>query len=70
MMLLLAACVPTVQQAQSQLVGFSGPHFDVANERMVSFDGAELGLSAGLPEAPPNAVIIGRHGVNEYADTV
>jgi alpha-beta hydrolase superfamily lysophospholipase len=69
MMLLLAACVPTMQQAQSQLVGFSGPHFDVANERMISFDGAELGLSAWLPEAPPNAVIIGLHGMNDYANT-
>ena len=69
--MLIAACVPTVQQAQSQLDGFAGAHFDVAGERFVSFDGAELGLTAWLPPEgqAPSAVIIGLHGMNDYANT-
>lgn len=66
----LAACAPTVQQAGSPVENFSGPRFDPANERFVSFDGAELGLTAWLPhEQPINAVIIGLHGMNDYANT-
>lgn len=69
-LIVLAACVPSVQRAQSQLDAFSGPRFDVVGERFVSFDGAELGLTAWLPpEAPPRAVIIGLHGMNDYANT-
>ncbi len=68
---LSAACAPTVQRAQSPLAGFNGPRFDVVNERFVSFDGAELGLTAWLPPAgrEPRAVIIGLHGMNDYANT-
>lgn len=69
-MLLLAACVPTVQRAGSPLDGFAGPRFDPANERFISFDGAELGLTAWLPVgAEPSAVIIALHGMNDYANT-
>jgi acylglycerol lipase len=67
--MVIAACVPTVQRAGSPLEGFSGPRFDVANERFVSFDGAELGLTAWLPAEEPRAVIIGLHGMNDYANT-
>jgi len=69
--MLLAACAPTVQQAGSPVTGFGGPRFAVANERFVSFDGAELGLTAWLPPdgAEPRAVIIGLHGMNDYANT-
>lgn len=69
--MLLAACAPTVQRAQSQLDGFRGPYFDAAAERFVSFDGAELGLTAWLPAEgeEPHAVIIGLHGMNDYANT-
>lgn len=68
---LVAACVPTVQRMGSPLSTFSGPHFDVANERFVSFDGAELGMTAWLPPAgqEPSAVIIALHGMNDYANT-
>lgn len=68
---LIAACVPTVQQAGSPLEGFAGPHFDAAAERFVSFDGTELGLTAWLPpnDEEPRAVIIGLHGMNDYANT-
>ncbi len=70
-LIVLAACVPTVQRAGSPLANFEGPRFDAANERFVSLDGAELGLTAWLPanDAPPTAVIIGLHGMNDYANT-
>jgi alpha-beta hydrolase superfamily lysophospholipase len=70
-LILIAACAPTVQHAQLQLDGFTGPRFDVAAERFVSFDGAELGLTAWLPPdgQEPAAVIIGLHGMNDYANT-
>jgi alpha-beta hydrolase superfamily lysophospholipase len=60
-----------VQRAGSQLNGFTGPRFDVAAERFISFDGAQLGLSAWLPPEgeEPTAVIIGLHGMNDYANT-
>jgi len=69
--MLIAACAPTVQRAQSQLDSFTGPRFDVAAERFVSFDGAALGLTAWLPPdgEEPAAVIIGLHGMNDYANT-
>lgn len=68
---MLAACVPTVQSAGSPLDGFAGPRFDVASERFISFDSAELGLTAWLPPngEEPRAVIIGLHGMNDYANT-
>ncbi|MGQ0534092.1 MAG: alpha/beta fold hydrolase [Caulobacteraceae bacterium] len=68
---LIAACAPTVQHASSPLAEFSGPRFNVAAERLVSFDGAELGLTAWQPPdgQEPTAVIIGLHGMNDYANT-
>ena len=66
--LLLAACAPTVQQAGSPLADFQGPRFDVAGQKFHSFDGAELGLSAWLPEAEPWAVIVALHGMNDYGE--
>ncbi len=60
-----------MQRAASPLATFEGPRFDVANQRFVSFDGAELGLSAWLPAQgnQPWAVVIGLHGMNDYAET-
>jgi acylglycerol lipase len=67
--MLIAACAPTVQRAGSPLSTFTGPRFDVAAERFVSFDGTELGLSAWLPDGQePWAVVIGLHGMNDYAN--
>lgn len=67
--MLIAACVPTVQRAQSPVEGFTGARFDVANQHFVSFDGTELGLSAWLPPEgqEPWAVVIALHGMNDYA---
>lgn len=67
---LLAACLPTQQRLGSPLGDFAGPHFDVGAERFVTFDGSPLGLSTWAPaEEEPWAVIIGLHGMNDYAGT-
>jgi len=68
-MIALAACVPTVQRMGSPAASFQGPRFDVAAEHFVSFDGAELGLTAWLPAQEPSHVIIALHGMNDYANT-
>jgi acylglycerol lipase len=52
-LVLTAACAPTVQRALAADAAYAGPHFDLEAERFRSFDGAELGLSAWLPQAPP-----------------
>lgn len=67
---LIAACVPTVQYAGPR-VDVAQPRFEPAAERFISFDGAELGLTAWLPPngQEPSAVIIGLHGMNDYANT-
>lgn len=62
---LLAACAPTVQQARTPLDGFAGPRF--TKDRFVSFDGTRLGLTSWQAE-DPWAVIIGLHGMNDYAN--
>ncbi|MBL8530296.1 MAG: lysophospholipase [Hyphomonadaceae bacterium] len=49
---------------------FEGPQFRAVEERFYTFDGAALGLTAWLPEGQaPRAVIIGLHGMNDYAHT-
>lgn len=65
---LLAACIPTVQRAGSPL-DRNAPRFDVAGERFISFDGAELGLSAWLPPegVQVTAAVVALHGMNDYA---
>ena len=69
---LLAACAPTLQRAGRPEAGFAGPRLEA--DAFVSFDGARLGLSrweaadeAGRP-VEPWAVIIGVHGMNDYAN--
>ena len=48
-LLALAACAPTVQQALRPPAAFQGPRFDAAAHRFYSFDGAPLGLSVWTP---------------------
>lgn len=69
--MLVAACAPTIQRAQSPLADYAGPRFDVAAERFHSFDGAPLGLSAWLPPEgqAPWAAVVALHGMNDYAGT-
>jgi len=70
--MLIAACVPTVQQAARNGPNFEArPHFNAVAERFTTFDGTELGLTAWLPpnNEEPRAVIIALHGMNDYANT-
>ena len=64
---LLAACTPLmVQQAGKPPLGFAGPRIEAAD--IVSFDGARLGLSEWDAAGEPWAVIVGVHGMNDYAN--
>lgn len=63
----LGACTPMlVQQAGQPAAGFRRPYF--TQDRVVSFDGAALGLTTWLPQGEPWAVIVGVHGMNDYAN--
>jgi acylglycerol lipase len=67
----LAACAPTLQQAGRPDGAFAGPHLEA--DRLVSFDGSRLGLTrwdarSGLMDGQPRAVIVGVHGMNDYAN--
>ncbi|MET0294053.1 MAG: lysophospholipase [Phenylobacterium sp.] len=65
--LALTGCAPLLsQQPLSPPNGFSGPQ--LADDRFVSFDGAPLGLAVWKPQAEPWAVIVGLHGMNDYAN--
>jgi alpha-beta hydrolase superfamily lysophospholipase len=66
MALVLAACAPTVQRAGQPGLGFQGPRLEA--DDVISFDGARLGLSSWTPkDSEPWAVIVGVHGMNDYA---
>ncbi|MGE3143772.1 MAG: alpha/beta fold hydrolase, partial [Hyphomonadaceae bacterium] len=71
LLMLLGACAPAIQSQLLAPAVFQGPRFDILADKFYSFDGAALGLSAWLPPAPeePWAVIIGLHGMNDYART-
>lgn len=65
--LMLAACAPMqLQQAGQPPLGFPGPHLEA--DAVVSFDGARLGLSRWDSPDEPWAVIVGVHGMNDYAN--
>src|SRR6185437_2333867 len=65
--LLLAACTPLmVQQAGRPPLGFSGARLEAGD--VISFDGAKLGLSEWDAPGEPWAVIVGVHGMNDYAN--
>ncbi len=56
-----------VQQAGRPGLGFEGPRLE--DHAVVSFDGARLGLTRWTPEGrEPWAVIVGVHGMNDYAN--
>ncbi len=64
---MLAGCTPLmVQQAGQPPLGFQGPHIE--RDAIVSFDGARLGLSQWDATGEPWAVIVGVHGMNDYAN--
>jgi alpha-beta hydrolase superfamily lysophospholipase len=68
---LLGACAPTLQRAARPDATFAGPRLEAHD--FVSFDGTRLALTrwdatgAG-EEAQPWAVIVGVHGMNDYAN--
>ena len=65
--LALSACTPLlVQQPLSPPAAFSGPRLE--DDRVVSFDGARLGLQHWDPVGDPWAVIVGVHGMNDYSN--
>src|SRR5215831_8738626 len=64
--LLAAACAPVVQRPLNPAPGFGGPRLE--DDAFVSFDGARLGLSHWDPAGEPWAVIVGVHGMNDYAN--
>ena len=64
----LSACAPmAVQRPLAPEPGFIGPRLEA--DDVVSFDGAKLGLSHWEPASgPPWAVIVGVHGMDDYAN--
>ena len=66
-MLLLAACAPLSQRAGRLDAAFSGPRLE--DRAFVSFDGTRLGLQHWEPAGEPWAVVVGLHGMNDYANT-
>ncbi|MFI4975774.1 MAG: alpha/beta fold hydrolase [Caulobacterales bacterium] len=63
----LAACAPLTQQAERPDAGFAGPRLEAHD--FVSFDGARLGLTRWDADTrEPWAVIVGVHGMNDYAN--
>jgi alpha-beta hydrolase superfamily lysophospholipase len=63
----LSACAPmALQTSLTPTAGFAGPNFD--GEWFVSFDGARLGTSSWLTEGEPKVVLVGLHGMNDYAN--
>jgi alpha-beta hydrolase superfamily lysophospholipase len=62
----LTACAPTLQHAGKPDLTFRGPSLE--GTRFVSFDGARLGVSRWDAAGEPWAVIVGVHGMNDYAN--
>jgi alpha-beta hydrolase superfamily lysophospholipase len=67
LLLSLSACAPMLRQAAlDPPAGFRGPHFEA--DRVVSFDGARLGLITWEATGEPWAVVVAVHGMNDYAN--
>src|SRR6201986_1909270 len=65
---LLTACTPLmVKKPGRPPLGLGGPRIEAAD--IVSFDGAKLGLSEwAATTGEPWAVVVGVHGMNDYAN--
>ncbi len=66
LLLLLTACAPLTQQAGLPGAGFEGPRLE--DNGFISFDGARLGLQHWDAPGDPWAVVIGLHGMDDYAN--
>jgi alpha-beta hydrolase superfamily lysophospholipase len=64
--LALTGCAPVIQAAGAPGLDFAGPRLEP--DAFVSFDGARLGLTVWPTHGEPWAVIIGLHGMNDYAN--
>ena len=65
---MLAACAPTLQHPALPEPGFTGPRLE--DHDFVGSDGAHLALTRwDATRGPPTAVIVGVHGMNDYANT-
>jgi alpha-beta hydrolase superfamily lysophospholipase len=65
--LMLAGCTPLmVQQVGQPPLGFQGARIE--RDVVVSFDGARLGLTKWDAAGEPWAVVVGVHGMNDYAN--
>ncbi len=63
----IASCAPVQQQARQTPPAFPGPRLEAQD--FVSLDGARLALQQWAPASgDPWAVIIGVHGMNDYAN--
>ena len=62
----LSACAPLRQGPALGPLGFRGPRLEA--DAFVSFDGARLGLMRWLPATEPAWVVVGLHGMNDYAN--
>jgi alpha-beta hydrolase superfamily lysophospholipase len=68
----LAACQPVSQRAGQPNLGFAGPH--LAPDALISFDGTRLPMhvwtaqDASGAAVEPWAVVVGLHGMNDYAE--
>ena len=66
--LLQTACAPTLQRPASPEPGFSGPRLE--DHDFLASDGARLALTRwDAAGGSPAAVIVGVHGMNDYANT-
>jgi acylglycerol lipase len=64
---LLSACAQmAVQKPLAPEPGFAGPRLEA--DRFISFDSARLGLTSWTPAGEPWAVIVGVHGMDDYAN--
>ncbi len=62
----LASCAPVTQHAAMPGAAFQGPRLESTD--FVSFDGTRLPLERWEPKGEPWAVIVGLHGMNDYAN--
>ncbi|NQE60464.1 alpha/beta hydrolase [Caulobacter sp. RHG1] len=62
----LSACAPLKQRPELAALGFRGPR--IVDDGFLSFDGAKLGLMRWMPQSEPDWVIVGLHGMNDYAN--
>ncbi|MEO0467237.1 MAG: alpha/beta fold hydrolase [Pseudomonadota bacterium] len=63
----IPGCSPVTKGQLEAAMAFT-PQFDPATEKFVSFDGAELGLTVWEAEQEPEVVVVGLHGMNDWAN--